>query len=87
MKKVNVKYITRTIKSASIRAIIYDTETEEISENTYSISYHGETVEELKAMLDEPGKVCLKIRDCEVSENLYRIPEDIFLAYAEKVEK
>ena len=87
MKKVNVKYITRTIKSAHIRAKMYNVEDEAVFETEVDKVFHGETVEELKGLMNVPGMVCLKICDCEITEQLYKIPEDVFLAYATPVEK
>ena len=83
------RVVSRTIKVANVTALCLDTETAEPLNLTVAISA---TIKDEKGMLKAVRKAIetdtlkvAKIVNVEIEESLYKMPEHVFISYAEKV--
>lgn len=82
--------ITRTIKTTEATAMLVDTERGEVLNRCYTLSgTYKDEASALKAVAKNynigESERLVAIVDLEVKEQLYAIPEDVFLAHAKPV--
>ena len=81
----NVKMITRTIEQTTVEVMCVDTNTAQVTINSYTIggSYTDEDLlKKLKKLFETDGIVLVKIESKYTEELLLGMPEDDFIRYA-----
>ena len=81
----NVKMVTRTIEQTTAEVMCVDTNTAQVSINTYTIggSYTDEDLlKKLKKLFENSGLVLIKIENQKTDELLLGMKEDDFIRYA-----
>lgn len=78
------RMVTRTITSTKVKATVYSIEEDEIQTVEYKLSGELSADDALKAIAKEHTEVRpLKVTEVAVQEELYGMPEEMFLGMAE----
>ena len=85
------KFITRTMKSTRVSILCVDTQTAETFNKIVLLSgtfkNEDEILKQAKKTIETGSIKAVDVAASQIEQGLYRMPEDVFLANAEKVEK